>query len=209
MIISANIQRLRREAGMPQQELASAIGVSRAAIAQWETGVSQPRLGSLFRLADALGTTPSQIVDYKRPFLGGICVSGRMAAVTSEAPMQEEDTTMSKHDASNNLLEVPIWVLEQHPRARFITVEASYINPVLPGMAHIVYDPYTMPSYGDLSIVRINPNRHEIRRWQLSDLGIPIHGTMLSGVEYDGFGSREYPYPLGVVCWYQSMQILV
>ena len=40
MAIGTNIQRFRREAGIPQQELASAIGVSRAAIAQWEMGVS-------------------------------------------------------------------------------------------------------------------------------------------------------------------------
>ncbi|MEE1158645.1 MAG: helix-turn-helix transcriptional regulator [Atopobiaceae bacterium] len=208
MAIGTNIQRFRREAGIPQQELASAIGVSRAAIAQWEMGVSQPRLGALFQLADVLGTTPSKIVDYKRPFLGGICVSGHMAAVTAETPMQGGDATMSKHDPSHDQIEVPYWVLERHPRARFITVEASYINPVLPGMAHIVYDPYTMPSHGDLTIVRTTPSRHEIRRWQLSEIGIPLHGTTLSGIEYDGHDSQEYPYPLGVVCWYQSARIL-
>ena len=63
MTIDTNIQRFRRRAGMPQQELAAAIGVSRTVLAQWESGVSQPRLGALFRLADALGTTPSQLVD--------------------------------------------------------------------------------------------------------------------------------------------------
>ena len=115
---------------------------------------------------------------------------------------------MSGHDPSHYQIEIPIWVLEQHPRARFFTVEASYVNPVLPGMTNIVYDPYTMPSHGDLTIVRISPGRHEIRRWQLSDLGIPLHDAMLSGIEYDGHDSKEYPHPLGVVCWYQPAQTL-
>lgn len=53
--IGHRIRDARRRAGLTQQELGRRCGVSRAAIAQWENGTTQPSLGHLQRAADALG----------------------------------------------------------------------------------------------------------------------------------------------------------
>ena len=54
------IRDLRTCAGMTQRELADKLGISGAAVAQWETGDKRPTVDNLERLADIFGVT----VDY-------------------------------------------------------------------------------------------------------------------------------------------------
>ena len=41
MDLGQRIQKLRKEKGFSQEEVAEALGVSRQAVSKWETGVSQ------------------------------------------------------------------------------------------------------------------------------------------------------------------------
>jgi transcriptional regulator with XRE-family HTH domain len=52
--IGARIRATRRESGLTQDELADRVGVSRSAVAQWETGRAGQVTGNLSRIADAL-----------------------------------------------------------------------------------------------------------------------------------------------------------
>lgn len=56
------IKAFREKAGMSQRDLAYAIGVSQAAIAQWETGETQPTLDNLRKVADILGVSPGDLL---------------------------------------------------------------------------------------------------------------------------------------------------
>ena len=49
--------RLRKQAGLSQQELADKLGVSRSRIGMYETGKREPDLDDLQKIASALGTT--------------------------------------------------------------------------------------------------------------------------------------------------------
>ena len=55
------IKTFREKAGMSQRDLAYAIGVSQAAVAQWETGTAQPTLDNLRKVADVLGISPGEL----------------------------------------------------------------------------------------------------------------------------------------------------
>src|ERR1700753_1395250 len=52
--IGARIRSAREEQGWTQDELAEAVGVSRSAVAQWETGRAGQITGNLSRIARAL-----------------------------------------------------------------------------------------------------------------------------------------------------------
>ena len=54
--IGARIRAARRERGWTQETLADAVGVSRSAVAQWETDRAGQVTGNLARIAAALGT---------------------------------------------------------------------------------------------------------------------------------------------------------
>lgn len=56
------IKKLRNEARLTQQELATKCSVSRVAVTHWESGQNIPKGPSLLNLAIALGTTPEYIL---------------------------------------------------------------------------------------------------------------------------------------------------
>lgn len=49
------IKALRLRAGLTQEALAAALGMSQQAVASWESGERSPRASDIPRLADALG----------------------------------------------------------------------------------------------------------------------------------------------------------
>lgn len=63
--LAKNIERLRTERQMTQEELAKRVGVSQPAIAQYERGTLTPRLYVTMRLATALHTTVEELIKGK------------------------------------------------------------------------------------------------------------------------------------------------
>lgn len=55
--IHARILELRTEAGLSQEDLASAVGVDKTAVSHWENGVSSPKGSRLPAVANALGVS--------------------------------------------------------------------------------------------------------------------------------------------------------
>lgn len=63
--LAKNLERLRTERQMTQEELAKRVGVSQPAIAQYERGTLTPRLYVTMRLATALHTTVEELIKGK------------------------------------------------------------------------------------------------------------------------------------------------
>lgn len=60
--LAKNLERLRAERQLTQEELAKRVGVSQPAIAQYEAGTSTPRLYVTIKLATALSTTVEDLI---------------------------------------------------------------------------------------------------------------------------------------------------
>ena len=69
MTIGENIRRLRREAGLSQEELAEIAQVTNKAVSSWEIGGRTPRLGALRRIATHFSISVSDLLslDDQRP----------------------------------------------------------------------------------------------------------------------------------------------
>ena len=61
MSFGEQLRRRREELGISRAELAEALGVSRSAIGNYETGVSAPKEEVLLRLFDALRVDPNYL----------------------------------------------------------------------------------------------------------------------------------------------------
>ena len=59
---AANLRRARKAAGISQEELAESCEIHRTEVSLLERGGREPRLGTLIKLATALGTTPEALV---------------------------------------------------------------------------------------------------------------------------------------------------
>jgi transcriptional regulator with XRE-family HTH domain len=59
---AANLRRARKAAGISQEELAEHCEIHRTEVSLLERGGREPRLGTLIKLATALGTTAEALV---------------------------------------------------------------------------------------------------------------------------------------------------
>lgn len=66
--ISKNIKKYRKEKKMTQKELGQKVGVSTAAVSNWETGSNSIDIDSLFKVCDALDIPISQMTDTMTTF---------------------------------------------------------------------------------------------------------------------------------------------
>lgn len=66
--IADNIVRLRRQKQITQEQLADFVGVTKASVSKWETGLSHPDIMMLPRLASFFGVTVDELLGY-RPYL--------------------------------------------------------------------------------------------------------------------------------------------
>lgn len=57
------IKEFRAKAGLTQQALADTIGVSDAAVVQWEKGQTVPRVSHLKKLASLFGCTVDELLE--------------------------------------------------------------------------------------------------------------------------------------------------
>lgn len=67
MTLGENLQNLRKEKGLSQEEVAKALFVTRQTISKWETGKAEPGVSNLKALAELYGVTLEQLVLWDTP----------------------------------------------------------------------------------------------------------------------------------------------
>ena len=77
MPFGQNVQRLRRAAGLSQEELAERLGVTRQAVSKWERDSAYPEMEKLARMSQLFGVTVEALLNgdpapaQARPAVGG------------------------------------------------------------------------------------------------------------------------------------------
>jgi transcriptional regulator with XRE-family HTH domain len=93
--IGTRIRIVRRERGLTQDDLAERVGVSRSAVAQWETGRTGQVTGNLSRIAAALGIAVEYLMvgDDKRA-AGEVRLGDELALLRLYRECEPEDRQM-------------------------------------------------------------------------------------------------------------------
>lgn len=63
MSFKDNLKRLRTSKGLTQSQLAESLGITRPAVTQWESGWTEPKMGTIERIADILGVQKMELID--------------------------------------------------------------------------------------------------------------------------------------------------
>ena len=62
LALNENIRRLRRAAGLSQEELAGRLGVSRQSVSLWEQGETNPTVENIYAMAEVLGVSFDELM---------------------------------------------------------------------------------------------------------------------------------------------------
>lgn len=107
MHMADRIQKLRKEKGIFQEELAQNLGVSRQAVSKWESGQSLPDLDKVIGMSDFLGVSTDYLLKGTEPSETGKKEAGAGVFVAAATAL----------DAIGLILSAAVWYETQHTAA--------------------------------------------------------------------------------------------
>lgn len=211
MDLGKNIKQLRKQCGLSQEELANAIGVSRAAVTQWETGWSQPRMGMIEKLSKYFNVSKTAIIDgpsaAQTPTIpsNAIHVRGSSAMVPvrvlgSTHAGERMDEIESDYEA-----EFPEGVVSRHPGCFALKVEGDCMNRRFPEGCMVLVDPRAEPRNGSAVVAEFDDGRSLLRVYMRGSSTLMLTADSFS--DYDDLIITPDDPPVntvGVVVWYQA-----
>lgn len=156
MSIGRRIAHARKEASLSQQAVADRFGISRAAVAQWESGDTHPGMTKLEGLA--------QVLDVRLEWLAigkGAKRAGDAAAPLSEnqraAPLLSWETSTAWPERANppGGAHPPLVTrAETGVRVFALAIEDESMSPEFAPGDHVIVDPDVAPQAGDFVVAR-------------------------------------------------------
>lgn len=156
MSIGRRIAHARKEASLSQQAVADRFGISRAAVAQWESGDTHPGMTKLEGLA--------QVLDVRLEWLA--TGKGAKRAGGGEAPISESQrmAPLLSWEASAAWPDRPSPPGGAHPplvthaetgvRVFALAIEDESMSPEFAPGDHVIVDPDVTPQAGDFVVAR-------------------------------------------------------
>lgn len=87
-----NISRLRLLSGMTQDDFALIAGVTRSAVAQWERGFSEPRMGAIQKLSDYFHIPKAWIIEDGG--MSGVSVMAGVMVKSAQATLTQDESAL-------------------------------------------------------------------------------------------------------------------
>lgn len=117
MTLGKRIQELRKKAGLSQEALGEALGVSRQAVSKWESDGGVPELDTLIAMSRLFGVTLGELLGIETPPAAPV----READVESSAREAEAEQGVSPEQLEEILRRYTEEVNSQPPRRRTLT----------------------------------------------------------------------------------------
>lgn len=212
MGIKENIVELRKREKLTQEELAKIAGVSRGAVAQWESGFSEPRMGAIQKLADHFDISKSDIIEDGGMFGKFTMVNGAIKPTTAKpayAPLlgRVHAGQAQEPDVLQDAIPVPYEIIKRHPQGYFLQVEGDCMDNVYPEGCYILIDPKQRPSNGSIAVVSIDGADYVMRRLYRGAntliLSPDSHNAEYEDIIFSSTAEHTVEFH-GTVVWFQS-----
>lgn len=214
MDISAAIKKLRSERGLTQQDIAEAVGVSKVAVGQWESGKSIPRRENLEALSKRYGISIGELygeqhIEYdSHPLPTG---ARRPVGRSGFVPMRRLGKTHAggavEEIVDEGTVEVPAHVAEMHPRGFVLSVEGDCMDRAYPDGCVVLVDPDAEPWNGCAVVAETSPGESVLRRYMRGRSTLMLspdsHSDAYDDMVFSDEDAQEVR-TLGVVVWFQA-----
>lgn len=171
MTIAENIRRIRRSAGMTQEEFGKLAGVSSMAVSQWENGRAVPRMGAVEKIAASLRIAKSDIIEGEVLGADSRFPSNRIPV--KGMPMGRVPLVGNTHAGKACLpeeldefpeVEVPQFLIDRDPGSYGLEVDGDCMDRVCPPGMVAVVQPGVAARSGDVVVATIDGSDSIMRR---------------------------------------------
>lgn len=171
MTIAENIRRIRRSAGMTQEEFGKLAGVSSMAVSQWENGRAVPRMGAVEKIAASLRIAKSDIIEGEVLGANSRFTSNRIPV--KGMPMGRVPLVGNTHAGKACLpeeldefpeVEVPQFLIDRDPGSYGLEVDGDCMDRVCPPGMVAVVQPGVAARSGDVVVATIDGADSVMRR---------------------------------------------
>lgn len=171
MTIAENIRRIRRSAGMTQEEFGKLAGVSSMAVSQWENGRTVPRMGAVEKIAASLRIAKSDIIEGE--VLGADSRFPSKRIPVKGMPMGRVPLVGNTHAGKACLpeeldefpeVEVPQFLIDRDPGSYGLEVDGDCMDRVCPPGMVAVVQPGVAAHSGDVVVATIDGSDSIMRR---------------------------------------------
>lgn len=171
MTIAENIRRIRRSAGMTQEEFGKLAGVSSMAVSQWENGRAVPRMGAVEKIAASLRIAKSDIIEGEVLGADSRFPSNRIPV--KGMPMGRVPLVGNTHAGKPCLpeeldefpeVEVPQFLIDRDPGSYGLEVDGDCMDRICPPGMVAVVQPGVAAHSGDVVVATIDGSDSIMRR---------------------------------------------
>ena len=171
MTIAENIRRIRRSAGMTQEEFGKLAGVSSMAVSQWENGRAVPRMGAVEKIAASLRIAKSDIIEGEVLGADSRFPSNRIPV--KGMPMGRVPLVGNTHAGKACLpeeldefpeVEVPQFLIDRDPGSYGLEVDGDCMDRICPPGMVAVVQPGVPANSGDVVVATIDGADSIMRR---------------------------------------------
>lgn len=154
------LAQVRDHAGMTQQQVAAAIGVTTTGYQNWEYGNTPIKATALRELAKLFGCTTDYLLN-----ISDIKVA--VPSVTRMLPVFGSISAGTPREAltqSDVMHETPERLYLEHERAFWLTVSGNSMNRLFPDGSLVLIDPDSEVRNGDVAVVFVNGDDATLKR---------------------------------------------
>ncbi|QUL57525.1 helix-turn-helix domain-containing protein [Paenibacillus tritici] len=161
---ATNLTKFREARGFSKSELGRRIGVSDVSIGYWESGKSEPKMGSVQQLADALGVTLEELVYESSDKSNELPVNGVKVKPKSHliplygsiaAGLPLEMLPVEEY------IEIPEEIGKNHADGFLLKVNGDSMNRIIPNGAYALISPKSVENIKNGDVVAIQVNGYD------------------------------------------------